>query len=138
MSIKRINAIIAVVSILAVPLAVILTVSYGIAMGSDGVMENCLFGSTISFCPMSLFEHLSLWQNMFVANLPKISVFYLFFFLISFLFIALRIAQSKSYKEKKIEKLYLKQKPDILLFDYLKEAFSQGILNPKIYESISF
>lgn len=136
MSVKRKNAILTIIAILAVPLAIILSVSYGVAMGSDEVMENCLFGGTVSFCPMSLFEHLSLWQNMFVANLPKVAV-YLFLFLALFglnlTFSALRLTLSKSYKAIHNQKLYLKQNPDILLFDYLREIFSKGILKPKIY-----
>ena len=30
-------------------------------------------------------------------------------------------------------KLYIKQNPDLLLFNHLKLAFARGILNPKIY-----
>ena len=137
MNVKRINAILAVVAVLTVPMAVVLSISYSMAMESDGVMENCLFGGTASVCPMSLFEHLSSWQNMFVANLPKVAALYLFLFLVLIgLHLAssdLQLMPSKLSKSIQNQKLYLKQKPNILLFDDLRLAFTQGLLEPKIY-----
>ena len=137
MNVKRTNTTIAIVFLIALPTAVIFSVSYGMAMGNDGIMEGCLFSHTNSFCPMSLFEHLDTWKSMFVANFPKTAEIFLLLLLTLFgltlMLYALRLKLNRPSKNKADHKLYIKQKPDIPLFNYLREIFAQGILKPKIY-----
>ena len=134
--VKKVIVVLIVVSVIFVPTTALFFTSYSMGVG-NGIMENCLFNITLNFCPMSLFEHLSIWQNIFAANLPKVMIISLLFLLTSlgltFSFFVLKQVLLKYFWPGTQLKLYLKQKPDIFLFDYLKEVFSQGILKPKIY-----
>ena len=129
MNIRKLQTKIAIISVIVVPIVLLSSVSLGMAMRADGTMSNCLFGHDMGFCPMSLFEHIDVWQSMFIVILPVIVIFSslllnsFFTFLNKELIVFIKL----------LLKLYQKYKPDIPLFDYLKELFSQGILNPKIY-----
>ena len=107
-------------------------------MNDDGSMGGCIFTGKMMLCQMSIMEHISFWQNMFIV-IPQESLMIHGF--IIFLAIVLLTAQnfsgppSPSRNEIQTQKLYLVQHPDFTFFNSLKEAFSQGILNPKIYES---
>ena len=113
----------------------------GMGMEPDGKMSHCIFMNMgTEVCFMTLSEHLSLWQQMFVATLQKpFSLVVLLVALISTAFLAVSLTQylQLSIFKNVIFKCYLKQKNYLSFFDCLKEAFSQGILKPKIYESHS-
>ena len=120
----------------------IIGVSYTLEMKmkSDGTMSGCLFDGQAETCPMTIAEHLSRWQGMFTVIPQKTDI------LIQFLLLALAVIFIASAFRQRLLlllsahfldrwRLYLKQNPHIPLFDPLREAFSRGILNPKIYES---
>ena len=109
-------------------------------MKSDGTMSGCLFDGQAEICPMTIAEHLSRWQGMFTAIPQKTDVLVQFLLLaLAFVLIASAFRQrlllllSAQFSDR--WRFYLKQNPHIPLFDPLREAFSQGILNPKIYSS---
>lgn len=110
---------------------------FGMEMKDDGTMSGCLFDGKAEICNMTFFDHLSRWQRMFtaiphnadMAGLLTIAlVFTLTAFVLRQRWRFLFFGHSISY-----QKLYIKQNQHIVLFNYLNEAFSQGILNPKIY-----
>ena len=109
----------------------------GMEMKDDGTMGGCLFDGRAEICPMTLIEHLSVWQGMFTATPQKAGLFSLLVILAT-AFVVLIFSQHFRLLLLGLltsrHKLYLRVNPQLLLFDPLKEAFSQGILNPKIYE----
>lgn len=109
----------------------------GMTANESGDMAGCIFTGKTMLCKMSVVEHISLWQNMFTA-IPRESLTLLALLVLSMAAIFVIkdvLAPLRSSKDETLEKrLYLREHPDLLLFNPLKEAFSQGILNPKIYE----
>ena len=136
LNIKKVNLVLAVVSIFVLTSVILFGVSYSMVMKSDGTMTNCLFTKIEGICLMTFSEHFNLWQNIFVFDIPKtmtISLSFLVIFLgLAFTYITYNKLNDFT-KNIASPKLYQKQKNPLLFFDYLKEAFSQGILNPKIY-----
>lgn len=109
-------------------------------MNDDGTMSGCLFDGRAEICLMTIAEHLSRWQGMFIAISQKTDLLTLLFSFISAIGALVVFALKKNglLLLKHLSdrwRLYLKRNPYIPLFDPLREAFSQGILNPKIYES---
>jgi len=109
-------------------------------MKDDGQMSGCIFDGRAEICLMTFAEHLSRWQGMFTAIPQKADLLVLLFALIS----AIGVLVFSILKQNQLLllkyfsdrwRLYLKQNPHIPFFDPLREAFSQGILNPKIYAS---
>lgn len=107
-------------------------------MKDDGTMSGCLFDGRAEICLMTIAEHISRWQGMFTVIPQKTDLRVLLFALISAIG-ALAVSAlrrnhhflSKHSSDRR--RLYLKQNPHIPLFNPLREAFSRGILNPKIY-----
>lgn len=112
----------------------------GMGMGmeaKDGQMSSCPFmADEASICQMSVTEHISQWQQAFLSVPNKTN----FLALALILAAAVLITFAKSlFRLKKLTELAAQ------LFAYHKEhlvrvsdplliAFSDGILNPKIYE----
>ncbi len=105
-------------------------------MGEDGTMtmSNCPFGGhSMAICKQNPMEHIQEWQSMF-TTLPVKDVLTLLSMLLAlFALLKLRqvfsvpkIPQADSY----INLFYLHRPP---IFNSLQEAFSSGILNPKIF-----
>ena len=104
----------------------------GMKMNSNGEMDGCPF-SMSAICPMGLFEHIGNWQSLFMVTIQKMIT------LLSFIAFALILLTRyrNSHKPPDIatqtHSLYWYHNPEIRIFNYLKEMFSQGILNPRIY-----
>lgn len=108
----------------------------GMEANKDGNMEGCIFTGKTMLCKMGIVEHISLWQSMFTA-VPQENLMFmaLLILLVAIIFITKNILATRlSRNEALTKRRYLREHPDFLLFNPLKEAFSQGILNPKIYE----
>lgn len=113
--------------------------SSGMEMRDDGTMGGCMFDGRAEICPMTLAEHISNWQSMFSVIPQKSTVLIQLLVLISTLILAASVLGWRSppslfsyFSER--WRLYIKNNPNLPLFDRLREAFSQGILNPKIYD----
>ena len=107
-------------------------------MKVDSQMSNCLFNGQEEVCNMNVSEHLSVWQSM-ITSLPQttglLGLLLLSVVLVA-VFISLRDILSKlSEKIRFLYTLYIKQHPQISLYNFLREIFSQGILNPKLFVS---
>lgn len=105
-----------------------------------GVADNsCLFStSSNGGCAMNLSEHITLWKEM-ITGLPQ-NIVGLINALILVILLAITIIfwhNFLSLLSRRIAsqfKLYIKQHPQIKLFNYLGEVFSSGILNTKKYK----
>ncbi|MGB3922238.1 MAG: hypothetical protein WBL19_03145 [Minisyncoccia bacterium] len=95
---------------------------------------NCPFGShSMAICQTNPMEHIQEWQSMFTM-LPAQNILLTLFVLFAFLFIRklhsrFSIPQPPlSYPDNRAA-----YSQSFQIFDPLKEAFSSGILNPKIF-----
>lgn len=111
--------------------------AFNMEVRKDGTMSGCLFDGKAEICTMSFSQHLSSWQGMFAATTPeKINALALLA-LIAVLFTAVaalrqHVASLLNYYANRW-RFYIKQSSSLAIFNPLQEAFSQGILNPKIY-----
>lgn len=109
----------------------------GMEANKDGNMEGCIFTGKTMLCKMGIVEHISLWQGMFTA-MPQESLLFmaLLILLVAVIFVTKNFLAPPrlSNSEALAKRLYLKEHPNLSLFNPLKEAFSQGILNPKIHD----
>ena len=109
----------------------------GMETRSDGTMSGCLFTGMAEICKMTLTEHLSAWQSMFTSIPVKSSILSLI--VLAFVFLVLASGFLKRYfiwateRLVALQRLYLIYHPNFSFFNPLRETFSQGILNPKIY-----
>ena len=112
----------------------------GMEIRNNGTMNSCIFDGKAEICNMSIFSHINALQGMFTAtHAGEQNTFLLILLSLLLAFaIASLIHPTIGRDEKtasRATKLYISQHPDITLFNTLRQAFSQGILNPKIYDS---
>jgi len=111
--------------------------SMGMEMRDNGTMGGCMFTGMEEICEMSFTEHLTQWQSMFTTTVTQNAFTVILLLLLAVVFVAVGIFKRNllllSSRHTTRWRLYIKQKPNLSLFNPLKEAFSQGILNPKIY-----
>ena len=107
-------------------------------MNMESTKNSCLFGDSTESCAMTFTEHVTLWQGMTTtlpqnilgimgALLAMVTLALVFTFYRNYLFEFTRRISSRF-------RLYIKQNPQINLFNYLGEVFSSGILNTKKYK----
>lgn len=106
----------------------------------DGTMKGCLFTGKTENCTMSLSEHVNSWQDMFTATTPQQANVLILLVVTALLYIAVfklehNLISLLSYYANRW-RLYLKNS-GFSIRDYLREELSQGILNPKIYNSVN-
>ena len=106
-------------------------------MDMNSPMVNCPFGGhSMSICKMNPMEHIQEWQSMFTTLPAKDALSSLLSILLALLALfGLRFFKKFSlhdqpWPEVYISPFYLRKRQ---IFDPLKEAFSSGILNPKIF-----
>lgn len=98
----------------------------------QGNMQGCPFMFGTSICHMSLFEHIASWQTMFAATgrislimLAALSVLVSLFFLSKYFY-----PPPRYFSTRKLTRLTQKS---LRFTESLLEAFSSGILNPKLF-----
>lgn len=113
------------------------TLGFGLGMdrGTDGRMSPCPFMgmSKEAVCQMTPFEHMAAWQSTFTSlPLKGISVLALLLLIIVAVFFIKKLWDSK---ELELVSLYRQRFRDrtFIIRSPLQEAFSQGILNPKLF-----
>src|SRR3989338_2200471 len=106
-------------------------------MDMNSPMVNCPFGGhSMSICKMNPMEHIQEWQSMFTTLPAKDALSSLLSILLALLaLLGVRFFRKFSIHDKpRLEThtntFYLR---NTFVFDPLKEAFSSGILNPKIF-----
>lgn len=114
---------------------------FGLIYHMGGVMatdaaEGCLFGGETRVCTMTFSKHISLWRGVITSLPERIGLFAIFALLVPLISFASFAKGSLGEFFRRIAlrwRLYRKQNPHIKLFDFLREAFSRGILNPKVF-----
>ena len=107
-------------------------------MGVEKNKNSCLFSSSDKDCAMTFSEHITIWQEM-TLSLPQNIIG-----IVGALLLLVILALVSTFWRNSLYlfsphifsrfKLYIKQHPQMNLFNYLKEVFSSGILNKKRYE----
>lgn len=106
----------------------------GMNMDKNGQMDGCPFLGVTVLCKMNPLEHIEAWQNMFTTLPPKnISILTTFLMLAMFSIFFLRNPWSKN----NLQAISIHRKrfrySTYIARNKLQEAFSSGILNPKIF-----
>ena len=97
---------------------------------------NCPFGGhSMAICQMNPMEHIQEWQSMFTMLPAKDALSILSVLLSLLTLLALRFLNTPSlFKKPRLEQyvnpFYFNRVP---IFNPLQEAFSRGILNPKLF-----
>lgn len=105
------------------------------AIDPDGLMSNCPFMANGSLCNMDFQDHLNALKLAFTA-LPQKVDFIKNLLLLTSLIIALAIYKNRilTYNNFLHSKhLIYARNADISIFNTIREAFSRGIINPKIF-----
>ena len=109
------------------------------AMGVDGQMSsgNCFMpGMTEALCQMNLLEHIASWQSMFTAMPSQSDVVLLLLALLALALGTLFIRSHNSTAPPQalvLQLAFAYYKRRIPIVHPLQEAFSNGILHPKIF-----
>ncbi len=114
---------------------IFVVMNFGMDTGMNGVMSRCPFADGMSVCNMSPFEHIAAWQSMF-TSLPRQQQYIgslLLLLLVSFLVVTWIRNIYPPSKNLLRQFLYTRHKEYTPRGSFLQEAFSNGILNPKIY-----
>lgn len=107
---------------------------FGMGMRMEGNAGDCPFLSTThSMCDVGTFAHISMWRELFAATLPPIYILLLalFTFLSALAYVIappLRVLDPLHLRFA-----YQYTHAYFLPPGFLKEAFSRGILNPKLF-----
>lgn len=109
----------------------------GMEKRSDGTMSGCMFSGQAEICTMTFSEHIAHWQAMFTTTVPQKALAFALLILLAVTFVAVAIFKRNllllyNYYATRW-RLYIKQNPNLSLFNPLSEAFSNGLLNPKIF-----
>lgn len=131
--IRKHNILIAIVA-----LSFLLLSSFGVLhfsmMQTDGQMSGCPFMGEGAICQMNPLEHLAAWQSAFTTILPDQSLASLLLLLL-LSFLLLRIGRQKfaRNKDSPIQLFRIRFRERLFFPSPLQEAFSNGILNPKVF-----
>lgn len=105
---------------------------YGLMTDAGGKMLNCPFSpGHSSICKDTPLEHIQEWQSVFTV-LPDKGVLVSALLLLGLLLLG-GVRNILTPVSKNPNFLYKPRRLQLSIFDPLKEAFSSGILNPKIY-----
>lgn len=119
-------------------LGILYILSFGILIGretdSPGIMVACPFTTASSLCTMNFSEHLNMWQSMFTATLDSGALLLVIGLMVLAFSVTFKSLDTSRDKEFKTYKFYSHRQSKSPSFNKLLELFSQGILNPKIYE----
>ncbi len=103
--------------------------------GDPSAMSNCiLMVSEATPCTMDIFAHISYSQTMFVTTVPRMVVTaFLLLFLFTVVLVRRWLMDVLVCRFTVWLSWYACEQRTIVATYYLKQAFSQGILHPKIY-----
>ncbi len=106
-------------------------------MNEHGVMTGCWFTGMAGPCPMTLSEHVASWHSLFTSVPTTSDTLSLVVLVLAVLLVVPRWFERYrrwvAARLALLPRLYLKYHPNLTLATSLREAFSQGILNPKVY-----
>ena len=104
-------------------------------MGIDGEMIGCPFMDMdgVSICHMSLFEHISTWQGTFASVIDQhgFGLLALLFAAVLSLVLINLLGSLKDIARLPSDQRHLRRR--VVYRAFFQEAFSNGILNPKLF-----
>ncbi len=104
-------------------------------------MANCFLANDMAVCNMGINQHINIWNTIFNSLLPTLITLGLFLFAaLLLLFLPVHAFGNASLLLQSLDLrgfLYRRENPHGSIFNSFQEAFSQGILNPKIYNAAS-
>lgn len=113
---------------------------FGVGMSmnaeEEGNMSGCPFAAgEASLCPMGVAEHIATWQQT-ITVIPKSyrSIILVLFAVLAISVFSKLLHQPKILPTKLSTQSYRRRELELKAFSPLLAAFSDGILNPKIYE----
>ena len=102
---------------------------FGMNMNADGTMSECPYMGVPTLCTMDIFEHLTMWQQLFSSVIPQ------FMTLILLLLIAFPLRglfnDLFTYKPPIARPVFYRR--EFTIIDSLKLAFARGLIHPKIF-----
>lgn len=106
----------------------------GMAMDANGAMAQCPFSMQGSICSMNFPEHLEAFKVALSALPQKLDMAVLLFLAVAAA-VALEVFKNILGRDNisSLSQLVYLRRRSMFLFDPLREAFSQGIINPKIF-----
>lgn len=124
--------------IAVVALTFLLLGSFGVPhlgmMPLDGQMSGCPFMGEGAVCKMNPLEHLAAWQSAFTTTLPGQSLASFVLLLLLSLLLLQRARQSFARdKASPIQGFRVRNRVRFSFYHPLKEAFSDGVLHPKLF-----
>jgi len=112
------------------------SMSFGMQLDRNNNMSGCPFMlEKTSVCSMGVAEHIAKWQQLFTAVFSKSDglAFIILFLFAAVLFIIFVRRSDVSLLARVLSPPIPKTEPEVKLFNQLVVAFSQGILNPRLY-----
>ncbi len=107
---------------------------FAMNMNNSGDALGCPFMNITALCTMNPLVHITTWQSMFAASFSK-EIFS--FFALAFLIVLLAFGTRNLWCNRGMPHLFLRACRLIfqifVTINPLQEAFSSGILNPKLY-----
>lgn len=100
-------------------------------MDDNGNMSDCPFTDAVTLCPMSFSEHIAVFQSTFRA-IPYKTFLFLILATIFLLTPHPKVGPRDYLSDIRL-KFFFKDKPELLIFNKLLLALSDGILQPKLY-----
>lgn len=111
--------------------------AFGMQKNENGQMSGCVFDGMAEICTMSLLEHMAAWQSLFTANVPNntltAALASLLLFAIAFAFVRRLWPSDPVDLILTGQKIHNRFRQDFTFVNPLQEAFSNGILNPKLF-----
>lgn len=105
-------------------------------INNGGHTMGCPVTDMATICTMNPFTHIAMWQNMFTSSFPK-EIFSLFALALLVIFSIFTLRNF--WRDNKMSQVFKYMERFIILTsivsDSLQEAFSNGILHPKRYNS---
>lgn len=106
---------------------------FGMGM-QDGQMPGCPFSGEGAICTMNPLEHIAAWQNAFTTTVQNERDLTLLLIGLALLFTVGFWRKLFTKKDlRTLQRWHSVLREEFNIFDPLQEAFSNGILNPKVF-----
>lgn len=129
---QTLTALVVLLSLLGIFSLCVFTFS-SMKTGEMWKMTGCSLSNTAVLCSLSAAQHLQFWRQIFVPASPMALLLALVIVAAAFLVRQVIDPLHAVITRFKYSRWQLLYESTLLLGDYLKQAFSQGILHPKIY-----
>lgn len=107
---------------------------FGMNMGVDGKMAPCPFSGEGSICTMNPLEHIAAWQNAFTTTVQNERDVALLLLGLTLLFTVGFWRELFTKRDlRSLQRWHSVLREEFSIPDPLQEAFSNGILNPKVF-----